>query len=1120
VNAQRAGSATLRKLSVCLALALATLLAAAGGAAADGFWRISALVNPVVVQGTQVQYVVDVVNFGDRPIPEATGGNSSNCVPGAPAPADPSKCWTVTATFPAGITPVSASGVAGSRLGGAPCTVDGGTNSITCAVSGHNSSKQLTPPGGVNDGQAIFVGAVDPAASGSLTTSFEVAGAGVATDATVAAVTAGADAPDFGVGAFDGQVTADAAGDPFTQAGGHPYEASTAVVFNSVDDDNLFIGTLWPVEATKDVLVDLPPGFVGNPTVVDQCTGSELANSVSFTAHPLCPPTSQVGTTFVYTNTLGSGSSRYGPVPVFSMEPPPGVPARFGFNVAGTVVTLDAELRSAGDYGLSVNARGIPEGLAIQGTQLTLWGVPSDPSHDAERACPGDIAPAIGGPTCASGAPLKPFLRNPTMCTADGVGLPTTAHIDSWAHPGVFTSATFESHLPPAYPSAPGDWGRPQGPTGCDRVPFDPRLAGTPAAGARAGEPSGFSFDLTLPQDDNPNGVGESDLKKTVVTLPEGVRVNPSSADGLEGCSSAQIALHSTADPTCPDGSKIGDITVDTPLLDEQLTGGIYLAAPFDNPFNSLVAVYLVARGSGVIIKLPGEAQMDPGTGQITTTFDDNPQTPFSRLHLEFKGGPRAPLSLPSRCGTYTTHAVMTGWSGATATSDSSFTLSQDGDGLPCPSGFSPGFSAGTESSGAGKSSPFHLRLTREDSDQELKSLTVGMPEGLLGYVSRAVLCAGAAANAGTCGGGSLIGHVTVGAGAGTNPFYVGGGTVHITGPYKGAPFGLSIVVPAVAGPFDLGTVVVRGALYVDKHDSTLRVVTDPLPTILQGIPLNVRDVRVSIDRDGFMVNPTSCAEKSVSGTVGSTEGATANVSSRFQAFDCASLAVRPTIRLFAGKRGRTYRNASTPLTVVVKNPASGASNLRYTKVSLPTTINARLDVVNRACTRDEFEAGHCSQAKAGTAYVITPLLRDPLRGGVYFVKNGRALPDLFIALRGQVDFDLIGKVSIPGGKHLATTLDAVPDVPFTKFVLRLVAGKHGPVGAATNLCTRTGHRTPAAVDFVGQNGKVLQVDQRMHIRGCRSKAAKARARRARARRAAKARHRRQAAAQRRKRGR
>jgi hypothetical protein len=626
-------------------------------------------------------------------------------------------------------------------------------------------------------------------------------------------------------------------------------------------------------------------------------------------------------------------------------------------------------------------------------------------------------------------------------------------------------------------------------------VPFVPTLRGQPAAGAQAGSPSGFSFDLSLPQNDDPDSIGTSDLRKAVVTLPQGVRVNPSSAGGLAGCSSAQIALDSRDFPTCPDASKIGSLMIETPLLRETLEGGVYLATPFDNPFDSLIAIYLVARGPGLVVKLPGLVSPDANAGgQLTATFDDQPQLPFSNLHLEFKAGPRAPITLPKQCGTYTTRSVMTGWNGRVAESNSSFTVDQG-----CGTGFTPGFGAGTANPVAGASSPFLLRMTRDDNDEELSQVTVDMPRGLTGRIADAVLCDAGAGAAGLCADGSRVGNVTVGAGAGPSPFYITNGRAHITEGHGGAPFGLSIVVPAVAGPFDLGMVVVRSQIFVDRHTAELRVVSDPLPTQLQGIPLDVRDVRVTIDRDGFMLNPTSCEEKSVGGVIRSTAGSTANVSSRFQVGDCAALPLRPRMRLVVGGRRRTQRGRSTPLRATLRQTA-GQAALDRVRVTLPTTINARLTVINDACTRAQYDSGsdECEFARTGSAVAVTPLLRDPLRGGVYFVRNGNPLPDLFVRLRGQVDFDLIGKITIPGSRRLRTTFDMVPDVPVSMFSLRLQAGRDGSVGNAANQCSRRGKRARAALAFIGQNGKRLFERQRLKIRGCR--AGRARGRRARRR--------------------
>jgi hypothetical protein len=1060
-------------VAACLAIATALLLGIAGSAGAAATWRVTSFSNPSARPSEQVQFTIVVRNVGDTAAPAATGGDASNCdsVPVRP------QCYMLVTRFPTGLTPVSIPLRSFTR-----CTIDGGTNSVICSSPGN--AQQVAPLGG----EVVTVMAdVAPGAAGTLTTSFDMSGAGASADTTVDPIEITSVPPEFGVADFDAQVAADAAGTAFTQAGGHPFSASTAIEFNAITDPNPFVGFLWPIEPAKTLIADLPPGFVGDPTVVDQCTTPELANTAgNIFPRSLCPTSSQVGVTVVRAS--AQASSLFGPIPVYSMEPPPDVPARFGFNILGSVVLLDAELRSDGDYGLSVVARNIPQAVAVQGTELTLWGVPADPIHDRERACPGESPPWERGPTCTlRGAPQKAFLRNPTMCTPDGVGLTTTLRVDSWTDPGDFVSRSFQSHLPPAYPSPPQDWGRAQGPNGCDRVPFSPSLRGTPATGSQAGKPAGFSFDLSLPQTNDPRTVGTSDLRKAVVTLPQGVRVSPSSADGLAACSSAQIGLDSRADPTCPEAAKVGSLTIETPLLRDSLEGSVYLATPFDNPFDSLIAIYLVARGPGLIVKLAGHVSPDASKGgQLTTTFDDQPQLPFSNLHLEFKGGPRAPIVLPKKCGTYTTRAEMTGWSGRTVVTESSFTVDQG-----CGGGFRPRMEAGTENPVAGASSTFSLRLTREDSDEEIKALSIDMPRGLTGRIADATLCGETDAKNGTCPETSRVGSVVVGAGAGTNPFYVTNGRAYITGPYteRGSPFGLSIVVPAVAGPFDLGTVVVRSAVFVDKHTAELRVVSDELPQQLQGIPLDVKDVRVLVDRAGFFLNPTSCEEKTITGVIESVAGSRANVSSRFQVGDCAALPLRPRMTLQVGGRRRTQRGRTTPFTATLRQ-SPGQAGLSRVQVTLPTAINARLTVINDACTRAQYEDGNCEGARTGSATAVTPLLRDPLRGGVYFVRNGNPLPDLFVRLRGQVDFDLIGRITIPGSKRLRTTFSGVPDVPVSSFTLRLDGGREGSVGNATNLCSRRGRRARATLLFEGQNGKQLQVRQRLKVRGCRARSA------------------------------
>jgi hypothetical protein len=1057
------------RLFAVVVIATAVMCLFAGSAMAAQAWKIDALQNTSVAPEETFDYIVQIQNVGDA----SMDGTEIELI----------------ATLAPGLTAVDAQ-LFDPSAGFLSCTAGDGVSPVAGATTVRCASTSPIPTaalsGGLNWQQLLLTVRVDAGVSGTLTSTFAVSGGGAPSARTVGPIVVASDPPGFGVDSFDGQVV-DAAGSPFTQAGGHPYAASVSIDLNTITNPAPIAGAVWPAEPVKDILVDLPPGLVGDPTAADTCTASQLANGSVTDTQPLCPPTSQVGTAEIRFNGYFVLASAAGPYAVYSMVPPPGVPARFGFNVLGSVVVMDAEVRSGGDYGLSVNARNIPEALPIAGTTVTFWGVPADPSHDAQRGCAGFSSPHLGGPSCPSGAPRVAFLRNPTSCPDPGVGLPTTVRTDSWMNPGDFKQASFISHLPPAFPTPPEDWGAPVGPTGCARVPFDPTFEAAPVT-PRVGVPSGFVFDLSIPQTDDPDTIGQSDLRRAEVTLPLGVRVSPSSAAGLGACAPAQIGLDDANPPSCPDSSKIGSVTIDTPVLEEPLRGSVYLARQGDNPFGTLLSVYLVAEGPGVVVKLPGRVDPDPISGQLTATFDDNPQLPFSNLHLEFKGGPRAPLVTPKQCGTYTTHAVLTGWSGKVVASDSSFTLSHDGNGAPCPpSQFSPGFEAGAQDPIAGKSSPMHLSFSRDDEDEELKAVTVEMPNGLTGKIANVPLCPENDARAGACPEASRVGRVTVGAGAGPNPFYIETGRVYLTGPYKGAPFGLSIVVPAVAGPFDLGSVNVRSSIFVDKHTAELRVVSDALPTILQGIPLDVRDVRVSVDKSDFIVNPTSCAVKRINGSIESVAGTRAAVSSRFQVGECANLRFKPKMVLRIGSKGNTSKGKSVPFSTTLTMPR-GNANLRSVSVSLPPTINARLGVINRACTRAQFEAGKCDGARAGTAVAKTPLLRDPLRGNAYFVRNGNPLPDLFITLRGQVDFDLIGKVTIPGSTRLKTTFDAIPDVPISSFTLKLVAGRQGPVGAAANLCSRRGRTAKAELEFEGQNGRERAVSQRLVIRGCTKK--------------------------------
>jgi hypothetical protein len=760
------------------------------------------------------------------------------------------------------------------------------------------------------------------------------------------------------------------------------------------------------------------------------------------------------------------------------MVSPPDIPARFGFIAAGTVVILDAQLRSGSDYGISVNSEDISEGLALTATSVTLWGVPAEAIHTPQRACPGSNG-AFG---CAAGVPPTAFLRMSTSCAGPQA---TTLNADSWTHPGVFATAAFTDHQTAA------EGGAPQGATGCDQVPFEPSLEARPLSSASPG-PSGWSFDLRVPQNTltEPATIAQSDLRTATVTLPPGVRVSPSSADGLGACTPAQIDLHSSSQPSCPDASKLGTVTLDTPLLADPLNGAIYLATPHDNPSGALIGLYIVAQGPGVMLKLPGSAVLDPSTGQLSTTFDNNPQLPFSHLHLEFFGGDRAALSNPPHCGTYTTTSTLTGWSGKTVTSDSSFQTDKGPDGGACVGPrFQPSFQAGTAQPGngtptAGQFTPFTLRLQRSDADAEFASLSsLTLPPGLSASLHGTTYCPEATLKAAdtpvtptytgaqalaapSCPASSQIGTATIGAGTGPNPFYVTAGRVYLAGPYKGAPLSLAVSVAALAGPFDLGNVIVRSALYVNSDDASLRAVSDPFPTILQGIRLQVRDIRVNIDRPHFTLNPTNCEPMSINATALSTEGQRAELSDRFQVADCAALPFRPKLRL--ALRGATHRRAHPSLHAIL-TAKSGEANIARAQVKLPKAAFLDNAHIGAVCTRVQFSAHACPPASVyGYAKAVTPLLDAPLQGPVYLRSSSHQLPDLIADLGGQIEVALAGRTDSVKGA-LRNTFEAVPDAPVTKFSLTLFGGKRGLIELSSGFC-----KAPrAAVDLTAQNGKV-----------------------------------------------
>ncbi len=879
-------------------------------------------------------------------------------------------------------------------------------------------------------------------------------------------------APPFEAGMFD------VGGAPYTQAGGHPYELTTNIAFNSTTSGKGFSPASGSL---KDVRVQLPVGLGGNPTAAAKCTvmAAKGLNGAR------CGPGTQVGVMHVYLENVGGhfeGHLVGHWLPLYNVVPGKGVAAEFASAEvnAGQSATIDFSVRTGEGYGLSADALNIPSIGVVRRVSVSVWGVPADPAHDSQRICPpgetGTGAIGVYEVGCGSGEPPKAFVRAPTSCP--GGNLTTNVLADSYNAPGEFAEAHAE--MP--------------GTTNCAVLRFTPRISVQPES-TSASSATGVRVDLHVPQEENPVGLAQADLKNVVVTLPEGVVVNPSAAGGLTGCSSAEVDLHGSGPAGCPDSSKVGSVEIDTPLLDHPVRGGVYVASPGDNPFGSLLAVYLAVDDpvSGVVLKVAGHIEADPATGRLVARFSETPQLPFEDVKVHFFGGPQAALATPPACGTFTVGTDWTPWStpeGADAFPSASFNITSGANGTACgPQGFAPGFTAGTVSNQAGAFSPLDVSVSRQDQDQALGGVRVTTPPGVSAILKGVEHCGEPQAAQGTCPVGSLIGRASAAAGVGPAPFWVQGGQVFLTGPYKGAPFGLSIVVPAVAGPFNLGNVVVRAAVNVDPVTAQITVASDPLPTILQGIPLQVRQVNVSIDRPGFMFNPTDCEPLTVGGVLTSTQGATGNVSSRFQAANCATLQFKPVFKV--STQAATSKKQGASLVVKGSFP-TGEANLHSVAVVLPKQLPARLTTIQQACLAAVFQANPAScpvGSNIGTATASTPILATPVTGPVYLVSHGgAAFPDVVMVLQGEgVTLEVTGSISIKKG-ITSSTFATIPDAPITTFTLTLPEGPHSGLAAVLlpkakgSLCGTT-LSMPFTVG--GQNGAQTKQNVKIQVTGC-----------------------------------
>jgi hypothetical protein len=882
---------------------------------------------------------------------------------------------------------------------------------------------------------------------------------------------------------------------PYAAAGGHPFAASAAFSLTKHLTAN---GEIMDVQNLRELFTELPAGFIGNPEALHPlCTVAEVRESKA--SEPLCPESAAVGGVRPILPGFGENMLLY------RVAPEDGYVAAFAFRAAELAgefpIVIRVKLRSNGDYGVTASAPWPPQADELQGVgYATLCG------YGAKMLNVGVTVPHFAG--CkypgTPGALTIPFLTNPTRCS--GAEQVTGFVLDSYQRP-----AALDSEGRPLLSDPNWKLGEAKSPaiTGCNQLFFEPRFEGRPTTGV-ADAPSGLDFDLHLPQNGlvEPSGRAEAHLRNSTVTLPEGLVVNPAAAAGLDACSSAQIGLstpigstpvHFTGlAPQCPDAAKLGTVEVTTPLLDKPLDGSVYLAKQLDNPFGSLLALYLVIDDpeTGVVVKLAGKVTPDPVTGRLTATFDENPQLPFEELQLHIFSGPQASLRTPSTCGPKSTLAELTPWSapesGPPADLVDSFETTVAPGGGPCPRSASeepnaPRFSAGTISPKAGSYSPFVMRLARDDGSQEIKGLDLTLPPGLSGRLAGVARCSeaeiaraqarskpgdGASEQANpSCTAASEVGTVAVTAGAGPDPFHTGG-RVYLAGPYKGAPVSLVVIAPAVAGPFDLGVVVIRNPLYINPKTAQVTVASDPIPTILEGVPLDLRSIEVKISRDRFTLNPTSCEPMAITGQATGASGSVANLRSSFQVGECSALGFRPGLRIQL--HGGTRRGAYQRLTATVTYPqGSGYANIASAAVTLPHSEFLAQEHIRTVCTRVQFALHSCPAGSVyGYAEAETPLIDGKLAGPVYLRSSSNPLPDLVAALRGPdstpVEVELDGRTdSVHGG--IRNTFDLVPDTPVSAFTLRLLGGRKSLIVNSRDLCK--GKKQRATARFTSQSG-------------------------------------------------
>lgn len=817
-----------------------------------------------------------------------------------------------------------------------------------------------------------------------------------------------------------------------------------------------------PFAFTRELDFRLPPGLIGNPQKLPRCT---LAQFGAGSGDTQCPQDSQVGITEVQ---LAGGINSTLIEPIYNMESPGGdIVARFGLYAGFYPALINVRVDPI-DFSLIASLEGAPAAAEVIAAKTTIWGIPAADAHDGLRLTPQEaLKGELPSPPRPSGQAEIPFLANPTDCS-----LQRQLSVTAISYQLPDQSSTKSAPFPQI--------------GGCGKLAFNPKFTATPT-NPEAFAPTGLDATLTVPQDETPNGLATSTIKSTVVALPEGISVNPAAGAGLGSCSASEVGVGTTNASACPDAAKIGSAEFEVPALERTLNGAVYQRTPEDG---KLFRFWLVSDELGVHLKLPAEIVANPLSGQLTTVVNGIealgglPQVPVEEFRLHVFGGPRAPLATPG-CGTYQTHYELVPWSGKPASVGDTPMQITSGCGK---GGFSPRLQAGTLNPTAGAFSPFTMTLTRADGEANPRTLSVHLPQGLLAKLAGVPLCPEAQASSpeANCPAASQVGHLSAASGVGGAPLWIpqpgkAPTAIYLAGPYNGAPYSIVSRVPAQAGPFDLGVVANRAGIYVDPESSTATIKTDPLPQILEGVPIAYRTINATVDRPGFILNATDCSAKQITATVSAAGGATASPSDGYQATNCARLAYSPKLQL--SLKGATKRSGHPALSAALTQP-KGQANSAKISVQLPVSQFIDQNHINNPCTRVQFNADACPPLSIlGHAKATTPLLDQPLEGPVIFRSNGgaRELPDIVLDLRGGglriVQVGFVDSVPVKGTElaRLRSRFLSVPDAPLTKFTLNLYGGKkRGLLENSRNLCKTD---RLAKVSLTAQNGLVQNQD-------------------------------------------